>query len=264
MASGRPTTRADFVHAQIRDEILQGVLPPGHRLRLAELAERFSVSQSVIREALTRLAERGLAVALPQQGFRVITLSPEDLNELTEARVQVEGLVLRHAVQRGDIGWESSVVAAHHHLANTPETRPDGDLNGNWFAVHEHFHRTLLGGCGNGRLAAVAISLRDAAALYRRWSLPVGHDYERDVAGEHQALLDAVLARDPSAAAKVLRRHIERTSDAMRAIADGQDDGPVPQAAPRGKPAPVIEAALPRGRARPPRPGQRDASRTRS
>src|SRR5208282_1746256 len=138
MASGRSMTRADFVHAQIRDEILRGLLPPGGRLRLAELAERFSVSQSVIREALTRLAEQGLAVALPQQGFRVITLSLKDLNDLTEARVQVEGLVLRQAIQRGDIGWESSVVAAHHHLANTPEMRPDGDVNGNWFPVHEH------------------------------------------------------------------------------------------------------------------------------
>ncbi len=234
MASGRSMTRADFVHAQIRDEILRGLLPPGGRLRLAELAERFSVSQSVIREALTRLAEQGLAVALPQQGFRVITLSLKDLNDLTEARVQVEGLVLRQAIQRGDIGWESSVVAAHHHLANTPEMRPDGDVNGNWFPVHEHFHRTLLGGCGNDRLIAAAISLRDAASLYRRWSRPVGHDYDRDVRVEHQALLDAVLARDTSTAVTVLQRHIERTSDSMRAVADGQDNGPVTQAAPRG------------------------------
>ena len=234
MADGRATTRADFVHAQVREEILGGALPPGHRLRLAELAERFTVSQSVIREALTRLAEQGLAVALPQQGFRVITLSRDDLNNVTEARVQVEGLVLALAIQRGDLGWESAVVAAHHHLANTPETRPDGNPGTDWFAVHERFHRTLLDGCGNSRLIATAISLRDSAALYRRWSRPVGHDYDRDFRAEHQALLDAVLARDTQAAVTALQRHIERTSDAMRAVADGQDDDPLTQVGPRG------------------------------
>jgi len=61
------TTRSAFVHAQLREDVLRGVLPPGQRLRLVELAERFSVSQSVVREALTRLAEQGLAVAVPRQ-----------------------------------------------------------------------------------------------------------------------------------------------------------------------------------------------------
>ncbi|MEU0787259.1 FCD domain-containing protein [Streptomyces sp. NPDC006173] len=73
-------------------------------------------------------------------------------------------------------------------------------------------------GCGNDRLLAVALSLRDAATLYRRWSVAVGHDYDRDVAGEHRALTDAVVARDAAMASRLLAEHIDRTSASLRAV----------------------------------------------
>ncbi|GGV80715.1 MULTISPECIES: GntR family transcriptional regulator [Streptomyces] len=217
MAGGK-STRGSAVYAQIREDIFQGVLRPGQRLRLVELAQRFAVSQSVVREALTRLSEQGLVHAAPQQGFSVVTISPDDLDELTEARIELETLVLRRAIERGDIKWEAAVVAAHHHLAGLDAVRPDGTANSDWFAVHEQFHQTLLQACGNSRLLAAALSLRDAATLYRRWSRPVAGDVDRDVAGEHQQLVDAVLRRDADAATELLARHIGRTSSAMRTV----------------------------------------------
>ncbi|MFE6764801.1 GntR family transcriptional regulator [Streptomyces sp. NPDC057689] len=216
--AGEKATRGGVVYARIREDIFQGVFEPGQRLRLVELSQRFSVSQSVVREALTRLSEQGLVHAAPQQGFSVVTVSLADLNELTEARIEIETLVLRRSMERGDIKWEAAVVAAHHHLAGTEGMRSDGTPNSEWFAVHERFHQTLLEGCGNARLLAAALGLRDAATLYRRWSLPVGHDTERDVAGEHQAIVDAVLARDADTAAELLARHIDRTSQALRTV----------------------------------------------
>ncbi|MFD7691621.1 GntR family transcriptional regulator [Streptomyces sp. NPDC059781] len=216
--AGEKATRGGIVHARIREDIFQGVLRPGQRLRLVELAQRFSVSQSVVREALTRLSEQGLVHAAPQQGFSVVTVSLDDLNDLTEARIALETLVLRRAIERGDIKWEAAVVAAHHHLAGLDAVRPDGTLDSEWFTVHERFHQTLLEACGNTRLLAAALSLRDAATLYRRWSRPVGHDVDRDVAGEHQQLVDAVLRRDADGAADLLARHIDRTSEALRTV----------------------------------------------
>lgn len=216
--AGEKKTRAAAVHAQIREEIFQGALSPGQRLRLIELAQRFEVSQSVIREALTRLSEQGLVTAAPQQGFSVIALSLQHLDELTEARTEIESMVLRLSIDRGDIKWEAAAVAAHHHLVNTPAALPDGTLSAEWFAVHEQFHQALLEGCGNDRLLAVAMTLRDAATIYRRWSVPVGHDHARDVAREHRQLLDAALARDARAAAELLVQHIDRTSASLRAV----------------------------------------------
>lgn len=225
MTSESSTTRAGMVYLEIRNDILRGVLQPGHRLRFVELAQRFSVSQSVVREALTRLAEQGLATALPQQGFRVVALALKDLDELTEARCEIETLALRLSVQRGNVHWESALVAAHHHLAATPTVTSEGDPNSEWFDVHERFHLALIEGCGNDRLLGVAASLRDAAALYLHWSQPIGHDYDRDAAGEHRALFDAALTRNSDLSVCLLTQHIERTTASLRPVAEMSSTG---------------------------------------
>lgn len=223
------TTRAELLHDTLRDEVLRGLYEPGQRLRLVELAQRFTVSQSVVREALTRLAEQKLLVALPQQGFRVMSLSPADLRDLTEARVEIEGLVMRLAVRRGDVAWESAVVAAHHRLVRTAAPdKPEIDRQSaeDWFQAHEDYHRLLLAGCGNRRLTDLATSLRASAALYRRWSRFAGPAYLGDVTGEHRAVLDAVLARDPDAAAEHLTAHIQHNTEVLLALYESAPDDP--------------------------------------
>src|SRR6185369_12287556 len=91
----RRTTRTDDVHAWLRADILAGRRRPGDRLKFPELCVQFDASVGVIR------------------------LSLDDLNSLTDARVEMEGLVLRRAVQEGDIAWEGAVVSAHHVLERT-------------------------------------------------------------------------------------------------------------------------------------------------
>src|SRR6185295_2818484 len=97
----------------------------------------------------------------------------------------LEGLVLRISIETGGIAWESEIVAAHHALDRTPmETKSDPALmTEEWTQAHARFHGALLAGCPNQRLRNMALGLRDAAELYRRWSRPIGHDEHRDVAG---------------------------------------------------------------------------------
>jgi DNA-binding transcriptional MocR family regulator len=77
-------TRTEGEYERLRSELLDGTNAPGAKLKLAELASRFQVSQSVVREASTRLTEQGLAVATPQRGFCVRELSIRDICELTK------------------------------------------------------------------------------------------------------------------------------------------------------------------------------------
>ncbi|WP_033290634.1 GntR family transcriptional regulator [Amycolatopsis jejuensis] len=214
------TTRSELVYEEVRKEILRGNLPPGSRLRFVDFAERFAVSQSVVREALMRLAEQGLAVALPQQGFRVRSLNLADLEEITEARIEIESMVVRRAITEGDLQWESSVIAAHHTLANTPDRTETGEINEDWVDAHEAFHHATLQGCRNARLLSVATSLREAASLYRWWSGSMAPDPDRDVALEHLQIRDAVVARDEMNAACLIAQHIQRTTDALSHNAD--------------------------------------------
>ena len=232
-----PATRTEQVYEVIRSELLNGVLHPGQKLKMVELTERFGVSQSVIREALTRLTEQGLLVATPQRGFRVRDLSIQDIAELTETRIQLESLAWRLAVERGDRQWATGILAAHHRLERTPVSRDDGTFNEDWSVQHRDFHQALLTGCSNRRLESVANSLRDSAELYRRWYWVLTDDHQRDLAAEHRQLKELALARDADRAIAVLTEHIDRAPSLLIAHAreHGVDDltPPVPHDQPQ-------------------------------
>lgn len=210
-------TLVEDVHAQLRSDILAGRLPPGSRLKMSETAAELQVSLSVLREALARLAEQSLVVLEPQAGYRVVSLSRDDLLDLTAARVQIEGAALRQSISRGDIAWEAQVIASHHTLRRTPLfTSDDPDRpNERWIKAHSGFHASMLAGCGSRRLLTIATSLRETAEVYRQWSLPLGGDRQRDVAGEHQAILDATVAREAERAVALYVEHIEHTTEAL-------------------------------------------------
>jgi DNA-binding GntR family transcriptional regulator len=206
-------TLSGDVHDQIRADILAGRLSPGERLRSAALCERFGVSLSVVREALTRLAEQGIVRSEPQIGFAVVPVSADDLADLTRTRGDIETLALRRAICEGGLEWETSVVAAHYQLANTPVRDADDParMSETWAAAHSAFHAALVAGCRSPRLMSIRTSLYDAAELYRRWSAPAGRR-EGDVAREHEAIMRTTLARDVDAACSHLREHIEATA----------------------------------------------------
>jgi DNA-binding GntR family transcriptional regulator len=128
-----------------------------------------AVSNSPVPSVEEVLAERGLVVATPQRGFRVRELSVEDIVGLTESRVQIESVVLRLAIERGDVRWETQIVAAHHLLERTPLVDDNGKYRDEWGVRHRDFHRALTAGCNNARLQEVVLGLRGSAELYRRW-----------------------------------------------------------------------------------------------
>ena len=209
------TTRTEIVHDALRADILNGDILPGVRLRIAELGARFGVSLSVVREALTRLAEQNIVVANPQRGFNVVSLSREDLEDITRVRTQIEPLALRDSIEHGGIAWEALVVSTHHTLERTPVHCEDGRVNPEWLEVHRNFHQALLSGCGSPRLQMIANSLRDGAELYRVWSTTIAHDDERDLAAEHRAIMDAALSGNVETAVTELTAHITRTTAAL-------------------------------------------------
>jgi DNA-binding GntR family transcriptional regulator len=229
--SGRVTvearTRADRIYLQLRSDILTGRLSPGQRLPFADLCERYDVSIGVLREVLPRLTEQGLVSAEPQIGFRVMSISEEDLVQLTEARVAVETLVLRQSVEHGDLGWESAVLGAHHTLARTPTRTAAGDVNEGWLAAHADYHEALLTASPNRRLFAIANRLRDEGELYRVWAHALPQAKGRDVTREHRRILDATLARDADRAVDELTAHIQRSTKILLAGRRAAEGSPV-------------------------------------
>ncbi len=196
----------------MRADILNGAFAPGARLGFAELTGRYDVSVGVLREVLPRLVEQGLATSEPQLGFRVVTVSVAELEELTEARVALELIVSERAVAQGDLAWETGLIAAHHVLDRTPILRPDGSTNPTWIDAHQLFHEALWSGSGNRYLNEAAAQLRTISEVYRCWTRDPYRTTDRDVVGEHRAITDAAIRRDVAGCLELVEKHIRTTT----------------------------------------------------
>lgn len=209
----RIRTRTSELVSRLRLDLLAGELPAAAPLRLTALRERYATGLTPLREALFQLVSEGLVTVEDQRGFRAAPVSTEGLHDLTEQRVFLESQALRLVIARGDLAWESRVLAAHHRLAGTPMLDAGAhDLSSAWADAHRDFHAVLLETCGSPWLLRFRVILSDHADRYRRFS--VRRQPDRDVAGEHRGLADAVLARDADLAVRLLHDHYWRTAHA--------------------------------------------------
>jgi DNA-binding GntR family transcriptional regulator len=210
-------------YENLRADLLACRIMPGSRLKIHELCERFSVSLGAIREALSRLSSEGLVTAEPQRGFKATPVSAADLKDLTVARIELDSICLRRAIELGTIDWEARLVAAHHRLARTPERVADDPArtSEDWAEAHRAFHLALIDGCASSWLIHLHTQLYAQSERYRRLSVPFAGS-KRNVDKEHQQIVETVLQRDAETAVQLLAKHFDTTSlILLKAIADG-------------------------------------------
>jgi GntR family transcriptional regulator, carbon starvation induced regulator len=173
---------------------------------------RREVSPGAVREALSRLGAEGLVIAKSQKGYRVAPLSADDLEDLTDARVEIERIALARSIARGDLEWETNLVAAWHRLSKISERLPeDLSLLDQWAIAHSGFHAALVAACGSNKLLQVRSQLYQQSERYRRYSGVV--DSERDVFAEHRRIFEGAIARDSAAATKATAEHLRLTAE---------------------------------------------------
>jgi DNA-binding GntR family transcriptional regulator len=206
---------SERVYNELKNAVMRGDFAPEEALKPQELAREHAVSLAVVREALVRLVGDGIADRLPNRGFAVSAFSDQRWQEVAQARCAIEPVVLRMAIERGDLDWEARVRAAHHRLSRTPIHVPEEGkyYSTAWSQAHRDFHRALLEGCGNAVLLDTFDRLWTASELARRWSATRTPD--RDAEAEHRRLEQAALARDADTAADVLTRHLTLTVTAL-------------------------------------------------
>jgi DNA-binding GntR family transcriptional regulator len=221
-----PRSLTAKVFEALRADILACRFAPGQRLKIGELCARFEVSLGAIREALSRLAAEGLVVAEAQKGFRVAPVSNADLADLTTTRVEIEGLALRRAILFGDVAWEAGIAAAFDRLAALPERAEEdaGRVSDAWSEAHQAFHLALVAGCNSPWLLRLRSILFEQSERYRRLSVRSGRK-DRDVLGEHRAIMRAALARDADRAVGLLSEHILLTTRLLISFAADAREG---------------------------------------
>jgi DNA-binding GntR family transcriptional regulator len=211
-ATAELATQGERAFRRLRGDIVFGRLPPGQRLPLDRLRERYEASVGTLREALNRLASEGLVAAEGARGFEVAPVSAVNLGQVASMRILLESHALRESFSAGDVDWEARVVAAHHKLASMEKLMAAGNRSvaETWKRYDWEFHHALISACGSDVLLETHASIYDK---YLRYQMVCGL-YRGDVASdEHRRLLEQAMARDWGAAQATLARHVQDCVD---------------------------------------------------
>ena len=202
----------DIPDSAILRDLVERVWPAATRLKPSELAPRYKMATSAVRESLIRLAAMGFVDNPAQRGFWTIEGTPESVSEHAGLRTAIEVEAARMSIERGDLSWEGDLAAAHHRLSHlegrmTNLQNPSVEELRIWTHAEHEFHGALSAACGSGVLIAAQ---RDAFIRFRLHLVSVypGWGFRGEVSvREHEAIVTAALNRDAGACAAAIRTH---------------------------------------------------------
>lgn len=224
-------TLTSAIAKELKRGIISGQLAPGSKLPVRQLADRFGVGQSPVREALNRLSRDWLVRQSDQRGFSVAPISEGDLAELMKARCWLNDRALRELIARGDAQWEENILLAFHRMSRVPRRQDEAstDVNVAWETAHRAFHRSLVEGCGSQWIAVFCDQLFDIADIYRHVARSAPGALSREGEDEHRHIMEAVINRETDRAADLLERHLMRTAELYRRAVQARDVPPLPR-----------------------------------
>jgi DNA-binding GntR family transcriptional regulator len=199
-----PRTIAGQVAERLRAEIVAGERPAGSRLRQVEIAQRYGVSTTPVREALATLQQEGLVRLHPQRGAVVFLPDVDDLREHYEIRAALEALAAAKVAERFEPPWAEPLEACLAEMR-------DGPPAARYIALNQRFHTMLYAHSGCPRLVEMIAALRDASSAYLH-IYRAAEDFPAErLDAEHREILAACQARDPERAARAVRDHLRHT-----------------------------------------------------
>ena len=201
---------------RLRVEILEGRIPPGEWLRQERLARALGVSQTPVREALKQLAAEGIVEHVPYRGIRVVSFTPNDVEDFYTARVCTEGRAARFAAQHVTKRELDELRDLHRRMKACETPR---DL-ASYRELNRQFHLAILRASRRPYLVRSLTQLW-AAFPTMLWGIIPGVASEsvpgRDDpdTAEHAEIIAALAAHDPDRSERAMQRHIESAAKAL-------------------------------------------------
>lgn len=218
VARRKGSTRSEHVRELLEEGIATGRFPPGMRLDETELAQRFEVSRTPLREALFQLASIGLVEMQPRRGTVVAEVSPHRLLEMFEVMGELEAMCGRLAARRMSPAEHERLLEAHR-ACELASKAMDPDR---YYYENEKFHHVIYAASHNTFLAEQASALHRRLRPYRRLQLRVRNRIGNSLS-EHEGIVEALIAGNADLVAQRMREHIvvqgERFSDLLASIA---------------------------------------------
>jgi DNA-binding GntR family transcriptional regulator len=195
-------TRAELLREKLTEEIISGELAPGTRLDEQEIANRFGVSRTPVREAVRHLVATGLAESQPHLGATVSGLNTTRLAAYLDAATELEVACERLAALRMDRTEHAELLALHARMGQSLFDDPDRyeELNG-------QFHELIYVGSHNEVLVEFIRNLRFRISPVYRVQLTLAQTARQSYA-EHGRIVSAITSGDAIAAEVAMRAHM--------------------------------------------------------
>lgn len=201
----------DEIRERLMEDILRGRLEPGTPVAETHIAREFGVSQAPVREAFRDLELLGFLEKSAFRGARVRRISRDEVAEIYPVRAGLEGVAARAAATRIS---EGALRRLEELLEKMRRAARDGD-DEEQVEADIAFHETIVEASGNGLLIQIWKAMRLATTTFLTISL--AHRPMQELAERHAPVLAALRARDPEAAERAMRRHIEEPGEWIRA-----------------------------------------------
>jgi DNA-binding GntR family transcriptional regulator len=199
-------TSVDKAYLAIRDGILRGEFAPGSHLTAQELAIASGLSRTPVREAMRRLHAEGLVEFIPHRGAFVRLLEENEIHNIYELRVTLEGYAAAAAAQHAT----SAELEELNRLANDMRNLIEGQSLSIVEEVankNNDFHKLIVTASHNSRLHAALAPIKELPLVlrtFRRYDL----EALRRSANQHLEIVAAIDARDAEWARSVMASHI--------------------------------------------------------
>ena len=204
------------VYEVVKAQIMDLELAPGARINMDQLARNLEVSNTPLREALTKLESEGLVTRRSLQGYRVAPLPDEhDLEELFRLRVILETEAARCAAANAEPSLLAALSTSVEQMVQPAGAPESGEQYRRYRALvsfDAFFHDAIAQASGDRLLRRTLAGLHSHVLQYRLYfrtgRAPEGHE----TAKEHTAIVEALEGHDPKEAASAMQEHLERST----------------------------------------------------
>jgi DNA-binding GntR family transcriptional regulator len=216
---GKKLTLTNQIYQEIKNDIAKKQFQPGEKLNIKELARKYNVSDTPVKQALQRLADEKLVVNTPNKGMSVYLLTPDELNDIFDMRLMMDNFFVKDIVST--LNYNNSL---RQQLVENLEEQKRFVQNSEsslypekYFAMDLEFHTLYLTASGNQKAVDVFTNLQPftyATGTY----LNQPHYRDCECVAEHEEILKAAFNGDLDALTKAVQVHIENSRRALQLI----------------------------------------------
>ena len=207
----------DRAYLLLRQEVLTCILPPGAIVSERELAQRYAMSKTPIREALTRLCQDGLVQRLAGRGYMIMPITIQYIRDLFDLRLILEVAAVERAALQSSPSW----IAALKDMSAISYCLDDPESHVSFLKTNRDFHLALAEAAANRRLLGTLAGLLGEMERLFHLGLRL-RDSSQEMRQEHQELVAALERRDVAAARDSITRQINASRDRiLEAILQG-------------------------------------------